>query len=640
MIIRFDCASLLLALFQKAFAAQPSAAPPVSAPLRGLPWSQLNFLHTSDTHGWHAGHLQEQVIDFYNEEHADFPPRPSFGADWGDYVSFAERMREKADDEGVDLLLVDTGDRIEGNGLYDASHPKGKYTLDIFAEQNIDVICSGNHELYKSKSSENEYYETVPNFRDSYLASNLDIVDPKTGEQKPLARRFKKFTTKNQGLRILAFGFLYDFTGNANNTIVQKVEDTVKEDWFQEAIRDRDIDLFLVIGHVALRSIEFAHIFRSIREQQWDAPIQFFGGHTHIRDYAKYDKKAYALESGRYMETIGFMSISGLQVGGKSLSAIKPKDGMHADTAAAPSFSRRYIDNNLFSFYHHTGLDEGSFSTSHGRNVSLMIAEDRKKLQLDKVYGCAPRDYWTNRAPFPSKHSIFSWIQDEVFPDIVSDPARSDKPRVVLSNTGALRFDIFKGHFTVDNTYSVSPFTSGFRYIKDVPFSIAKRILVILNQEVPQLWSASESFAFKSPKPQDHSLVFKDAPYTLRASQQMSLSDDADLTPGYTTSDDAGSDGDDTIHSPIKFYRVPNCLESHIAFPPTQSDPASVDLVYVDFIESYILLALKFLGSDYAEGDTDVYMEGQTMTHVISEWVKGHWPCEDAVGVQEILWEE
>lgn len=40
-------------------AAQPSAPAPVSAPLRDLTWGQLNFLHTTDTHGWHAGHLQE-----------------------------------------------------------------------------------------------------------------------------------------------------------------------------------------------------------------------------------------------------------------------------------------------------------------------------------------------------------------------------------------------------------------------------------------------------------------------------------------------------------------------------------------------------------------------------------------------------
>lgn len=40
-------------------AAQPTAPKPVEAPLRDLSWGQLNFLHTTDTHGWHAGHLQE-----------------------------------------------------------------------------------------------------------------------------------------------------------------------------------------------------------------------------------------------------------------------------------------------------------------------------------------------------------------------------------------------------------------------------------------------------------------------------------------------------------------------------------------------------------------------------------------------------
>src|SRR2546429_7182862 len=83
--------------------------------------------------------------------------RASYAADWGDYVSFAEHMRHKADSIGADMLLIDTGDRIEGNGLYDSSNPLGKYTFDIIKEQNIDVLCSGNHELYKKSSAENEY---------------------------------------------------------------------------------------------------------------------------------------------------------------------------------------------------------------------------------------------------------------------------------------------------------------------------------------------------------------------------------------------------------------------------------------------------------------------------------------------------
>jgi len=68
--------------------------------------------------------------------------------------------------------------------------------------------------MYRKNASEMEFYKTVPNFKGSYVASNVDIYNPETGKLEALALRFKKFTTKNQGIRILAFGFLFDFKGN------------------------------------------------------------------------------------------------------------------------------------------------------------------------------------------------------------------------------------------------------------------------------------------------------------------------------------------------------------------------------------------------------------------------------------------
>ncbi|MCJ1254588.1 hypothetical protein MMC24_002403 [Lignoscripta atroalba] len=563
--------------------------------------------------------------------------RPSYSADWGDYISFAQRLKERADNEGVDLLLIDTGDRIEGNGLYDASDPKGKYTQEIFKEQNIDVLCSGNHELYKQNSSENEYLETVPNFKGNYLASNLDIFDPDTGERVPLAPRYKKFTTKNQGIRIVAFGFLFDFTGNYNNTMVQPVEKAIREKWFQDAIRDREIDLFLVIGHVAIRSEEYKSIFRAIREVQWDTPIQFFGGHTHIRDYKKYGSKAYALESGRYMETIGFQSITGLATGDKS-----PSKRQTFKYRRSPTFSRRYIDNNLFSFYHHTSLNSTTFSTVHGRNVSSMISSARKALKLDTRFGCAPIDLWTNRAPYPSNHSIFSWLEQLVLPDMVRDKKRESKPSIVIANTGAMRFDIFKGPFTKDTTFSVSPFSTGFRYIKDVPYEIADRILPLLNNEgsiLEQLAPQLKSWMLAPPEQISiQNDIIASKPETSYhddiSGHQTPLKAQTSLTPGYTTVDDAGTDGDDTIHSSLSFYNVPNCIEARVAFPPTPSTieenqpltpPASVDVVFLEFIQPWVLLALRFLGADYEAGDTGAYMEGEDFTTMIARWVREHW---------------
>jgi Calcineurin-like phosphoesterase len=538
-------------------------------------------------------------------------------------------MRAKAEANDQDLLVIDTGDRIEGNGLYDASDPKGAYTFDILKEQHIDVICSGNHELYKQNSSENEYLVTVPDFKGNYLASNLDIYNPKTGDLVPLAQRYRKFTTKKQSIRIVAFGFLFDFQGNYNNTVLQPVEKTVKEEWFHDAIRDREVDLFLVIGHVPTRnSPEFDAIYKAIRAVQWDTPIQFFGGHTHIRDYTKYDSKAYALESGRYMETIGFQSINGLNTGsGKAEASI--------------SFSRTYIDNNLYSMYHHTGLNSSTFHSEKGMNISRAIKEARSALHLDDTFGCSRKDLWTNRAQYPSNDSIFSWLEEQVLPDVVNDSMRADIPRLVVMNTGGIRYDIFKGPFTKDSTFIVSPFTSGFRYIRDVPYEKADKLLALLNNN-------GQIFEEHDPKLQSWMLAPPEQRSTLedvitqdaQASASGFFSSDSQvpfsvekphLTPGYTTKDDAGTDGDDTIHSPINFYRVPNCIQAIINpapgdIPPQPPvAPATVDVVYIDFIQPWILLAFRFLGLEYSAEDTDPYMYGENLTTLLAKWVTENW---------------
>jgi hypothetical protein len=72
---------------------QPDAQNATTMPKAPLEWGQINFLHTTDTHGWLEGHIKEQ----------------NYGADWGDYVSFTKHMKQKAKKLGVDLLLIDTG---------------------------------------------------------------------------------------------------------------------------------------------------------------------------------------------------------------------------------------------------------------------------------------------------------------------------------------------------------------------------------------------------------------------------------------------------------------------------------------------------------------------------------------------------
>lgn len=552
-------------------------------------------------------------------------------------------MRHRSDDDGTDVLLVDTGDRVEGNGLYDGSEPRGKYYFDIFSKQHIDLICSGNHELYQVNSSNDELLKTVPAFKDNYLASNLDIYNPETNELQPLAPRFKKFSTKNQGIRILAFGFLFDFNVNANNTVVTPVEKTVQQDWFQQAIRDRDVDLILVFGHVAIRSKEYDAVFKAIRSVRWDTPIAFLGGHTHIRDFKVYDSKAAALESGRYFETIGFLSISGLNATSSPM------------ISANPTFARRYIDNNLFSLHHHTNTTNTTFPTQAGLNISAVIYDTRKRLKLDQFRGCAPQPLYVNRAPYPSNTSIFTWLQTSVLPAQLKYSHRvshDGRKALAIANTGAIRFDIPEGRFTRDTELWVSPFTSGFKFLADIPWEIAKRVLTLLNGEgpviegledfgegwrilgppeqalgrllnLPSSWGIDGARSgLRAAKAEQQPL----SPATMEAGRN-NASPKTKLRPGYTTVDDLGDDGDDTLHSPIEFYAVPNCFQATVGFD-IEEPPEMVDLVYNEFLQPWILLAMKYLGQTYEEKDVEVYLEGKTFTEVISEWVQENWHVE------------
>jgi hypothetical protein len=596
--------TVIATLAWTAATSQPGAVEPVPAPMRDLIWGKLNFLHTTDTHGWHGGHLQE----------------PQYSADWGDYVSFAEHMRKRADEDGVDLLLVDTGDRVEGNGLYDASSPKGKYYYDIYREQDVDIICTGNHELYIASTADGEHLYTVPNFKQNYIASNLDYIDPKSGEIMPMAQRYRKFQTKNQKLDVVAFGFLFDFTGNANNTIVQPVRETVREKWFQDAIQE-ETDVFVVIGHVGVQMPEFKTIFRAIRKQNPLTPILFFGGHVHIRDATAYDARSFAVASGRYFETIGWMSVDGEL----ERTALSEDAGF--------SFHRRYIDNNLLGLHYHTGLDATTFPTDHGRNVSAMITKARSELDLDYAFGCAPKTLWMSRSPYPGDDSIYSWLEKEVLPDVVVNPSRADVPRLAILNTGAIRFDIFKGAFTRDTTFIVSPFLSVLTYIPDVPYHQARQVIDLLNNAGKIMESAPMDNRFMAIPEQlvIHESIVHEEPESdggMDASQQKPLGESADrryhLTEGYTTRDAIGDDGDDTVHKPVNFYVVPNCVQAEVGFPE-EGEPETVDLVFLDFITPWILMALGIVGGEYSEEDVQLYAEG-TFTDMMASWIWENWP--------------
>lgn len=433
---------------------------PLTSPHRPLVWGDFNVIHTTDTHGWLLGH---QKTSF---------PEPSFSGDLGDFASFVTHMKFIAKQKGVDLLLVDSGDLHDATGLSDGYAPGAidAHESNKFVERlPYDVMTVGNHELYVYADTYDMYESFIPHFEGRYLTSNVNItILNSDGEavSVPVGSRYAKFTTAT-GRRVTSLGVLFDFTGNAHNTTVQPVAKMVKEPWFAEAIAEEP-DVFVLVGHMAVSNDSWRVVFNAIRAVHPLTPIMIFGGHTHIRDCQQYDGRSMGMESGRYMETIGWMSAN-LNAGKDNANDIK--------------FSRRYLDQNRVTYQYHTKTSNLTFDTRYGRSITEGLHDLAEQYGLSYQYGISPRDYTMTRDPYPSDGSLLTlFIEDAIPTALKINNSRADIPSLFIATSGDLRFDIFKGPFTKNDQLTASPYPDQFLYISGVTLRVANQVLPAFNK--------------------------------------------------------------------------------------------------------------------------------------------------------------
>jgi len=60
--------------------------------------------------------------------------------------------------------------------------------------------------------------------------------------------------------------------------------------------------------------------------------------------------------------------------------------------------------------------------------------------------------------------------------------SEASKPALFITNSGSLRFDLYAGPFTKNDQLTVSPFMDSFRFLSNVPFSIAEATVNTLNK--------------------------------------------------------------------------------------------------------------------------------------------------------------
>ncbi|KAI1214510.1 Metallo-dependent phosphatase-like protein [Annulohypoxylon truncatum] len=582
---------------------QPDAINATYGPTRALEWGQLNFLHTTDTHGWLEGHLKQG----------------NYGADWGDFVSFSTHFKHQASRMGVDMLLVDTGDLHDGAGLSDATTPDGAISMTVFDKVDYDLLTIGNHELYLATVAYQAMYNISTYWGEKYLTSNVQILNPETNEWQYIGKTHRYFTTQH-GLRVMAFGVLFDFTGNTNVSKVIPAKTMVTQQWFLDILHSPEpVDVFIILGHNPARPTDsistFPVVFDAIRAVHPNTPIQFMGGHTHIRDFAVLDSSSTAMESGRYCETLGWLSMSGFNSNNSGYHGVVPGPaGVPNPTRKATQnstspfvYSRRYLDWNRRTFeYHAATRYDKKFDYSNGLAVTAEITKYRKQLNLTDVYGCAPQDYCLTCVSFDSTGNIFPLLSEALSEAVVNE-SRQDIPRYIIANTGSVRFDLYKGPFTYDDQFIVSPFLDHFLYIPEIPYSVASTLLQSLNKA-----GASQKRSL-GVMPIERDICVDPSPVHLSGIKREEHGEHpsitrrqvVDLVPGYTTKDDFGTDGDDTAHTGIPYYDIPDFFQGTAGFNESTT-PDVVDVVFVDFIESDLL---AILGSNYSSSDVSYYID-------------------------------
>ncbi|CCE61699.1 hypothetical protein TPHA_0B00270 [Tetrapisispora phaffii CBS 4417] len=524
---------------------------------RNLNLGSVNFIHTTDTHGWLGSHLTQKNYD----------------ADWGDFITFIDLFKSKRLLEDQDLIVIDTGDKEDGNGLSDASFPRAINSSRIFNELDYDLLTLGNHELYNGAITTQEYkYTAMSNkFKDKYVSSNVEYIND-SGEAVPFGKKFVYFETQNSKTRILSLSFLFDFNvSNERVKVTPALEEVKESEWFKkmtEQYSEDSIDMLLVFGHIPMtdhQNKEINKLHEFLRSKYPNIVIQYFGGHSHIRDFVQLDTKATGLQSGRFAETVGFLSINDLKT-------------------EKPKFFRRYIDFSKASFCHHLHLDDAElFYTKKGKQISAMIQDIADELELTEVYGHVPQNYYFSTRPVNANDSIYHLLTSTILPRLNTTLSDARVGRYIMINSGSVRYDMFKGDFTKNTEYIVSPFDNNWEYIK-IPNKIASKIAAYLNGD-------NYIITLGQPHMISKSFVKTDSVNDKGNCPSIAL---PFLTEGYTTSDDFGCDGDDRLHNSQREYKIPNVVQSTENLQFAQDDDI-VHFVFYNFMQRNIIDAVNWI---------------------------------------------
>ena len=269
------------------------AVVPAAASDNGADVMQISVVFTNDIHGG----IDPTGATFMNQE---FPP-PLGGA--ASAVTYIEKLRERAAEEGGYVLVIDQGDIFQGTPV--GNYRKGESVIEYFNHIGLDLWTIGNHDF--DEGSENLWH-LIAMSEMPVLSANL--VWEETGE--PIEHVVPYVIKDYDGIKVAIIGltttdtpkmaFPAHVAGVHFLPAIETAEKYVKE------VRAKGADLVLVSGHMGIpydpeaayteliESEEDEMLYEGAREpleeRKWGASAMeiahavpgidaFFAGHIH-----------------------------------------------------------------------------------------------------------------------------------------------------------------------------------------------------------------------------------------------------------------------------------------------------------------------------------------------------------------------
>jgi len=321
---------------------------------------KLLILHTNDLHAFLSDSVQDKSKGGY-----------------ATIKTIIEEQRADALAKGMEVLVLDAGDFLEGSLYYMAED--SRRTFDIMNKMGYDAIAVGNHDwLMGTKELNQLLVDKPPRF--SYLGANFKVK--KKNKHKAIQHYVKEYVLKNiHGMKVAIMGMTTDELFYSWRFSDGKIYDPVKTSQkVSKKIRKKEkVDYIISLNHTGL--------WKDKKIARKTSEIDLIvGGHSH-----SYLKKVH-IEKNKNGKPVGIVHAGehGNVVGRLVLELEKGKPLKFLEYDLIPVIKKNYPENQRIRDYIKT--TDKILGDTYGRDwLDEIIGES----QIDLISASDRLTYWT-----------------------------------------------------------------------------------------------------------------------------------------------------------------------------------------------------------------------------------------------------